>query len=428
MPLDRTFGRTRTGRVPSLRAFFATELAGGVVLLVATAVAVVWANSPWSEAYATLWHTTFELTLGSWQLSLDLRSWVNDGLMALFFLVVGLEIKRELLQGELRDRRRAALPIAAALGGMVVPALLYTTLNLGGHGAAGWGIPMATDIAFALGVLAIVAPRAPTSLRLFLLALAIVDDVGAILVIAIFYSDDVDLAWLAVAALALAAVYGLRRLGVHHAPAFVVLGVLTWLALHSGGVHATLAGVAMGLLAPATPRIDPEVVQQRSDEMLDVSTAHSAKVATNLARQSVSVLEWLEYRLHPWTSLAIVPLFALANAGVKLTGDSLTGAVTSPVTLGVVLGLSLGKPIGIAGGAWLACRTRLATRDPDLGWRLLIGAAALGGIGFTVSLFITDLAFGATDLADEAKVGVLGASVLASCLGAALLRPRPRRP
>jgi NhaA family Na+:H+ antiporter len=317
------------------------------------------------------------------------------------------------------------LPVAAAIGGMVLPALLFLALNPGGDEARGWGIPMATDIAFAVGVLALVIRSMPSPVRLFLLTLAIVDDIGAIVVIALFYSDGVDAGWLAAAAGIVLAVYLLREMGLVATPLFVVLGAALWLALHASGVHATLAGVAMGLLAPATPALTREIVRSRADELVDVFTTAAARETTRIAKRSVSQLEWMEHVLHPWSSFVIVPLFALANAGVEISADSLEAAASSTVTLGVVVGLVVGKTVGITGGAWLATRAGIAELPSGATWREIIGAGALGGIGFTVSLFITALAFDAPDLVGAAKIGILAASVLATALGAVLLRGRP---
>ena len=417
---------TRPSFTRALREFLATEVAGGAVLLIAAVVAIVWANSPWSASYVALWHTKASVAIGNWSLSLDLQHWVNDGLMAVFFLVVGLEVKRELLQGELNDRRRAMLPIAAALGGMVVPAAVYAIVNAGDPGVEGWGIPMATDIAFAIGVLALVAPRAPSSLRVFLLALAIVDDIGAIIVIAVFYSKSLAPAWLAAALAIVVLVYALRSRSSTLTPLFVALGAALWFCLHEAGVHATLAGVVMGLLAPAAPRLDREIALSRGDELLDVFTPEAARETLRIAKLSVSELEWLLHGLHPVSSLIVVPIFALANAGVSLSADQLDSALTSKVTLGIILGLVAGKLVGITGAAWLAHRSGLAQLPPDTRWAQIAGVAALGGIGFTVSLFITDLAFESSALVDEAKVGILAASVAASALGAVLLRSRRR--
>jgi len=406
----------------ALREFLGTEAAGGMVLLLATAVALVWANSPWSASYERLWHTEAVVGVGRWQLALDLRHWVNDGLMAVFFLVVGLEVKREFLQGELRDRRKAALPIVAAIGGMAVPALLYTVWNAGGDAASGWGIPMATDIAFALGVLAVVAPGLPGSLRIFLLALAIVDDLGAIAVIAVFYSGSLEWEWLAAAAAITVVVYVVRQLGVGWTWVIAGLGVALWIAVHASGVHATIAGVVMGLLAPASPRLTREIALSRGDELLDVFTPAAARQTSRLARLSVSELEWIQHALHPLSSLFIVPVFALANAGVVFTSDGLRDAASSPVAIGVLAGLVVGKTLGITGAAWIAARTGIAELPSDARWRDLAGVAALGGIGFTVSLFITDLAFDDESAVTEAKMGILAAAVVATLLAAALLR------
>jgi NhaA family Na+:H+ antiporter len=340
--------------------------------------------------------------------------------MAVFFFVVGLEIKRELVEGELRDPRKAALPAIAAVGGMIVPALVYVGFNAGGPGADGWGIPMATDIAMAIGVVSLLGHRVAPQLKLFLLALAIVDDIGAIVVIALFYSDDFD----AVAALAagaiLLAMIVLRVLGVRTLLPFVALGVGVWIAVHEGGVHATIAGVVLGLLAPTRPFRQGDMVD--ADALADVSTVETAHETVVIARESVSVVEWLEHRLHPWTSYVIVPLFALANAGVVIDADSLDAAVSSPVTHGIVVGLVVGKLVGISGFAWLACRFGVASLPERTRFADIVGVAALGGIGFTVSLFVSELAFGAASpIADEAKIGILAASLAATALGAVLL-------
>jgi NhaA family Na+:H+ antiporter len=420
--LRRRIAASASAPTQALRGFLATEVAGGLLLAVAAVVALVWANSPWSASYQTVWETPVVASVGRHSLSLDLRHWVNDGLMALFFLVVALEIKRELLQGELRDRRAAVLPVVAAIGGMAVPAAIYLSLNVGGSGSDGWGIPMATDIAFALGVLALVARSAPPAVRLFLLTLAIVDDIGAILVIAAFYSSDLAVGWLAVAGATLAFVWSCRRAGFTAPALFAGLGIGLWLALHASGVHATLAGVLMGLLVPATPAMTREIVRSRSDDLLDVFSPAAAEETVRLARRSVSELEWLEHRLHGWTSFLIVPLFALANAGVSMSSESLGDAMTSRVTLGVVAGLVLGKALGISGAAWLACRLGIADLPENVTWRQIAGVAFLGGIGFTVSIFIAGLAFHDGVVTDEAKIGIVAASLLASFGGWLLLR------
>jgi len=376
--------------------FVSLEAASGIVLLLAAAAALVWANGD-TAGYTSWWHR--ELTLGPGGLAIteSLVHWVNDALMTVFFFVVGLEIKRELVTGELRDRHRAALPAVAALGGMVVPALVFVAINAGGGGLDGWAIPMATDIAFAVGVLALLGPRVPSSLKLFLLALAIVDDIGAIVVIALFYSRGLDGWWLLGAVATVLVVVAMARLRVDHPLAYVIPGVLLWWCLHEAGVEPTLAGVVLGLLTPATPR------------------------------RGVPVLERLENSLHPVSSFVIVPVFALANAGVVLSGDAIDHALASRVTIGIVAGLVVGKFVGILGATALALRARIGALPDGLSLRHVAGVAVLGGVGFTVSLFITDLAFRG-EVIDDAKIGVLAASVLAATLGTIVLRVLLRGP
>ncbi len=399
--------------------FLHTEAAGGVVLVVATVVALVWANSPWDASYDDLWTTQLAVSLGERELDLDLRQWINDGLMALFFFVVGLEIKRELVEGELRDPRRALLPVCAALGGMLAPALIYAAFNAGGEGADGWGIPMATDIAMAVGVLSLMGSRVSPSLKLFLLALAIVDDIGAILVIAVFYTDEIHGdALLAAVGLALV-VAAMRRWGVRPIAAFAVVGVALWFALHESGIHATLAGALLGLMTPTQPIRQPELID--AGELTDVSSYQAARQTATAAREAVSVVEWLEHRLHPWTSFVVVPLFALANAGIPLSGDAVGDALTSSVAGGIVVGLVVGKVVGVTGFTWLAVRLRIARLPENTGWSGILGVSALAGIGFTVSIFITGLAFGGEPLEDQAKVAILAASLLAAAIGSALI-------
>jgi NhaA family Na+:H+ antiporter len=412
--------------VSPLRDFFQTEAAGGVVLVVATLVALVWANSPWKQAYFDLWHTHLSITLGSHSIDLTLDEWVNEALMAIFFFVVGLEIKRELVEGELRDPRTAALPAIAAVGGMLVPALIYVAINAGGNGVGGWGIPMATDIAMALGVVALLGSRVAPSLKLFLLALAIVDDIGAILVIAIFYSDELDFGALGVAVLLVALVALMRWAGVRFVAAYVLVGAGLWLALHDAGLHATLTGVILGLMAPTRPHRQRELIDEEA--LLDLSTVETAAETATLARESVSVVEWLEHLLHPWTSFLIVPLFALANAGIPISSTSLSNAFTSRITYGVVIGLVVGKIIGVVGASWLATRARVATLPSGATWAGILGVGAVAGIGFTVSLFVAGLAFDDDPiLRNEAKIGILAASLIAAMLGSLLLLRSPAR-
>jgi Na+:H+ antiporter, NhaA family len=406
--------------VRPLREFLDTETAGGIVLLTATAVALGWANSPWSGAYEALWSTDLAIRFGPFSLVEDLRHWVNDGLMAVFFFVVGLEIKREIVDGELRYARSAALPIIGAVGGMVVPALLYWSLNLGGQGAPGWGIPMATDIAFALGVLALFGSRVPSALKVFLLTLAIVDDIGAILVIAIFYSEGIQIPWLFVAYVLLLAVVAMRSIRVWWVPAYVVLGTGVWLATYQSGIHATIAGVALGLLTPSQAQA-PSPLEETSPPQREPDP-HTVQFVSAQARASISVVERLEHVLHPWTSYVIVPIFALANAGIALGGDVVAAAIASPVTTGIVIGLVVGKLSGVFGSAWLAHRLGFATLPEEVSWLHIAAAAGVAGIGFTVSIFIASLAFSDPHIVAEAKIGVLAASLLATLLGAGILR------
>jgi Na+:H+ antiporter, NhaA family len=392
-----------------------------VALLLATAVALVWANSPWSDEYGSLWHTPVRLQVGTIGFAGDLRHLVDEGLMALFFFVVGLEIKRELVTGELRKWQTAALPAVCAVGGMVVPALVYVALNAGGAGSRGWGVPMATDIAFAIGVLALLGSRVPTGLKLFLLTLAIVDDIGAILVIAVFYSGGVSFQALTVAALLLATMAGLRVVGVVWLPAFVLLGAGVWLAFYESGVHATIAGALLGLLAPARPLAGAAVARDWASDLSDEPSPAELKIMADLAKSSVSVAERLQHLLHPLTSFAIVPLFALANAGIVLSADALDGPGASRIALGVILGLVVGKLVGVTLAAWLAVRLRIGALPEGVRWGQVVGIAAMAGIGFTVSLFIAGLAFTTPEAQDAAKLGVLVASLVASALGVALL-------
>jgi Na+:H+ antiporter, NhaA family len=421
---DARAGDSRGFRfISPLRDFVRTEASGGVVLVVAALAALVWANSPLQDSYRELWSTVFTIGFPEHHISLTLQGWVNDGLMAVFFFVVGLEIKRELVEGELREPRKAALPAIAALGGMVVPALLYLAFTAGGTGDKGWGIPMATDIAIAIGVLSLLSSRVSPSLKLFVLALAIVDDIGAIIVIAVFYSHGFEWEAALVALALLVAMLALRRLGVRSIIPFVVIGAGFWLAIYETGIHATIAGVVLGLLAPTRPFRQDDMIDV--DALLDLSTVEAAEESVVIARESVSIVEWLEHRLHPWSSFVIVPLFALANAGVLITSRSVSNALTSAVTYGIVIGLVIGKIVGIAGFGWLGIRFGLGALPDGMSKRDLVGVAALGGIGFTVSLLVTELAF-AGRLANEAKIGILVASIVAAVVGTLILaRPVP---
>jgi NhaA family Na+:H+ antiporter len=413
-----------------INRFLHIEASGGLLLAAAAVLALVWANSPWSESYRDLWATEITIDVGAHAITEDLRHWINDGLMTLFFFVIGLEIKQELTNGQLTRPRDAAIPAAGALGGMVVPALLFTAFNVGGEGAGGWGIPMATDVAFALGILALLGPRVPAALKVLLLGLAIVDDVGAIVVIAIFYSDGLEGRWLALAAAGLALTALLRAVRVRYLPVYVVLGAGIWLATFESGVHATIAGVALGLLAPARafiPEVDADRIADELSADRHVTAAEVRDISFRL-RESVPTTERLQDLLHPWTSYLIVPVFALANAGVSISAERLGDAATSSVTLGVVAGLVVGKLVGVAGAIALAVRLGIGRLPDGVTGRHIAGMAAIAGIGFTVSIFVAGLAYDDPTRADEATIGVLAASVLAAAVGAAILLPHRESP
>jgi len=403
-----------------LRDFLHTESAGGTLLVAATAVALLWANL--FDNYDRFWDTRAVVGVGEHALELSLKYVVNDGLMAIFFLVVGLEIKRELTTGHLAGRRQATLPALAAAGGMVVPALVYLAIA-GTTAADGWAVPVATDIALAVGVLALAGAAVTPPMRAFLLGLAIVDDIGAILIIALVFSSGLSWGWMATAAAAVLAVIGLRRAGARSVPVFIAVGAVLWLGLHEAGVHATLAGVILGLLTPVKPHLPAELVD--IEELQDISTIEAVRTTTDLARSSVSQVEWLQHVLHPWTSFVIVPLFALANAGLPLSIDTLSDTLSSPVAWGIAAGLLLGKPIGVLLAMHLAKRTGVADGIPGTDLRREIGIGQAAGIGFTVSLFIAELAFDDPAQQSTAKTAVLLASVLAGVAALILLRSGP---
>jgi NhaA family Na+:H+ antiporter len=421
--------------VRPLREFLHWEASGGLVLLLATAVALIWANAA-TGSYEALWTEPLRLDLGPLSIDQDVRHLVNDGLMTLFFLVIGLEVKRELVVGELRTRRAATLPAFAAAGGMIVPALVYLALTAGRGGAEGWGIPMATDTAFALGVLALLARRAPPVLTALLLAVAVIDDLGAMTVMAVFYSDGLDPVPLAGALACLAAVAALNRLHVRSLLPYVALGLAAWAATAAAGVHPTVVGVALGLLTPARPFQPQAAVAHEAGSVADrVETSPGAPDANAghwrrlvvLGREAISPLTRIEHALHPWTSMAVVPLFALANAGIVLDREALAEAAGSPVTLGVALGLILGKCAGLLGGAALSVRLGLADRPRGVTWLEVAGLGGLAGIGFTISLFVTGLAFADPATLGAAKVGILAGSVVSALVGVALIGAAHRR-
>lgn len=406
--------------ITPLRDVLHRESTAGMLLVIAALIAVVWANSPFADSYDDVWNAEIAIDIAGRTLGMELRHWINDLAMVLFFFVAGLEIKREVTHGELRNPKHASLPIAGAIGGMIVPAALFALLNAGSDGGRGWGIPMATDIAIVMGVVALIGTRAPAWIKLFLLALAIVDDIGAIVVIAVFYSEGVSFIWLAIAVASLAVAIAIRS-QVWWIGAYLALGAVCWFALHEAHVHPTLAGVAFGLASPVTPRRTQLVVDAVDvPDEVDYATAWDL---TRRARESVSVVEWLQHRLHPWSAFLIVPAFALANAGVPISGESVSEAVSSRVTWGVILGLVIGKAVGITAATRLAVALRIGALPRGMTWRYVTGAGMLGGIGFTVSLFVTELAFGESILAEDARLAVLVASLIAGVIGCAIVLP-----
>ena len=428
---------SRSGRllprrvVQPLQSFLEAETSSALLLLSATILALAWANSPWWESYERVWSTELTVRLGGVVIGLDLRHWINDGLMALFFLLVGLEIKREVTTGELREPRRTLLPAAAAIGGMVVPALVFLAINAGGPAENGWAIPMATDIAFALGALTLAVRRASVGIRPFLLTLAIVDDIGAIVVIALVYSHGVERGWLVASLAIVVIVVILQRIFVRWAPVYALLGLGLWFAIFESGIHAAIAGVVLGLLTPAVPFQRPKAVSDEARRVADLTVddpsppdadAEHWLYLARLSRDAVSPLSRLEEGLHPWTSLVVIPLFALANAGVHVSGVALGDAVTRGVVIGIVLGLVLGKLIGVTGAIAVTRGLRLGELPEGVSRRDAFSVAAVAGIGFTVALFIADLALADPSLLRAAKVGILVASVLAGGLAFAVAR------
>lgn len=421
-------------RVPRLimrpvQSFLETEAAGGILLLAATVMALVWANLP-DAHYDRFWGRTLSIDTGGWSVHVSLREFIGEGLMTLFFFVVGLEVKRELTTGELRERKVAQLPIAAAIGGMILPALIYLSLNAGKPGQEGWGIPMATDLAFAVALVMAFGKGLPPGLRMFVLALAVVDDVGTVLVVALFYGGGIHAAALAMAAALVGLMAMLYRGHVRWMPAYVLLGIGVWLATAGSGLQPTIAGAVLGLLTPSRPFQRPAAVSEEAHRTADQTVddpwppdadAHHWLRLAWLSREAVSPLARLERALHPWVSYLIVPLFALANVGVSLAGGTLGSAARSPVTWGIVAARLLGKPLGIMAGAFLAMRLGVAILPSGLRWRHILAAGSTAGVGLVVSLFVADLAFDPGALLNSARVGILVGSACAALVGALLL-------
>lgn len=429
--------------VRPIQRFIRTEAAGGIVLLVNAVIALIWVNSPFSDSYHEIFEHHLSFDLGFYSVDESVHFWINDAAMVIFFFLVGMEIKREVVVGELASVRRMVVPAAAAVGGMVVPVVIFFALVSGSEAREGWAIPMATDIAFAVGVLVLVGPRIPTGLKVLLLAMAIVDDLGAIAVIAIFYTDTIDVGALGIVAALLALVYTLNRTGMWYIPVYFVIGGFAWMAMLQSGVHATIVGVLLGLMTPWRSWHRPEDFPAIAEPVLDRLKPHADETEAHLDREerveallqiaevgqkAVSPLDRLEHALQRPVAFVIVPIFALANAGVELSPDTLGDVFTSSLTWGVTLGLLLGKPLGVTLGVWLAVRA--GARLPlGVTWSQVVGMSLLGGIGFTVSLFVTELSFETELLLTDAKVGILMASALAGALGFALLRvvTRPDR-
>jgi Na+/H+ antiporter NhaA len=412
-----------------VRDFLGTETGSAIVLAAMTIVALAWANSPWSHSYESLWSTTLSIRIGGGGISTDLRHWVNEGLMTFFFLVVGLEAKRELDLGELRERRRVAIPLFSAIGGMAIPVVIYLAFNVGGPGAHGWGAAISTDTAFALGALALLTPRAATRLRVFLLTLAVVDDLCALLVIAIVYTTRISILALTVAVALLGVLLLLGRAPQSLRPVSVAVAVSLWVAMFKSGIDPVISGLVVGLATSAYPpsRDDLERATKLARAFREQPTPELARSAQQGVMSAISPNERLQYSLHPWTSYVIVPLFALANAGVHLTGKLLDDAVSSPITLGILVGYVAGKPLGIAGTSWVVSRPALRGPRSPLSPPLLAAGGAFAGVGFTVSLLIASLAFSGRRL-DEAKLGALASVVLAPLVGWTVLRVVRRLP
>ena len=421
--------------------FTQIEAASGVVLLVAAVLAIIWANSQWSDTYFRILETPLTVELGGFHLEETVLHLINDGLMAIFFFVVGLEIKRQLVLGDLRDPRAAALPVMAALGGMIFPAAIYLLINMdaGADALRGWGIPMATDIAFAVGVVSLLGSKVPSGAKLFLLTLAIADDIGAIAVIAIFYTEDLNLGYLGMALAGLALTWLANRAHVRSLTFYVPLAVVVWFFTLESGIHATLAGVALGFLTPARPMYPADEFDRRARAILDTypleadtpeareHADHEALLLSDISSEAVAPLNRLEYRLEVWSGFVVVPLFALANAGVDFRGVDIVDALTSTVALGVGLGLILGKTAGISLFTFLAVRTGLGRLPAGTGWGHVVGLAAVGGVGFTVALFVASLAFIDPSFDDLAKVGIFAGSLVAGAIGSVILF-RSKRP
>ncbi|WP_299588994.1 Na+/H+ antiporter NhaA [uncultured Microbulbifer sp.] len=436
-PLEEAFGRL----VTPFEEFIHRQSSSGILLMLSALAALIIANSPLQDTYKHLLHMPISIGSGNWELSLSLHHWINDGLMAIFFFLVGLELKREFMVGELSDLRQAVLPVMAAIGGMIVPALIYASLNSGAEGVRGWGIPMATDIAFAVGCIALLGSRVPRAVVTFLVALAIVDDLGAILVIAIWYTEQVNITALIASGCLVGLLALLNAAGVRRSSTYVFIGVLLWYGLYLAGVHATLAGVITAMALPAKPKYDPvafstfvkDIIRsfdryfRPGDKIIANDALHARVMALgNGVNMAQSPLQRMETRLHIPVGFLVIPIFALANAGIPFDSFNSSTAVLNPVTLGVIAGLVVGKLIGIVGATWIGWKLGWGNLPKAANFQHIIGVALLAGIGFTMSIFIAELAFsGQDELLIQAKAGILLASVIAGIAGFLVLRNAP---
>ncbi len=433
---DGPVGNAADKVITSFQQFASSSSAGGIILILVTVISMIWANSSYSESYFALWHTNFTIGFDGFSLSKHLSHWINDGLMAIFFFVVGLEIKREILVGELSSIKKSMLPLMGAVGGMIVPALIYFIINDGTPDIRGWGIPVATDIAFALGVLALLGDRVPVSLKVFLTALAIVDDIGAVLIIAIFYTSEISLVALYFAGGFLALLMIMNYFNVRHTVVYFVLGVALWIAFLKSGIHATIGGILLAFTIPAAGKFNKEEFFEKSNKYIDKlsklkdkpeegeSVDYRFNVIQNLgtlSHKTQSPLHRLEHFLHPYVTWAIMPIFALANAGVSLEGFSLD-SIMNPVSMGVVGGLFIGKQLGVFLFVIIASMLGIASLPKGVSKMQLYSVSILTGIGFTMSLFVSNLAFGASESGDFAKIGILLASLLAGVVGYFMLK------
>ena len=436
--------RQGVGRLPRLVVqptirFMRIEAAAGIVIVLGALIALIWANVD-IHSYESFWHTPIIFDFDIIRLEESLEGWVNDALMVIFFFVVGMEIKREVTHGELADRRAAAFPVLAAVGGMVVPATLFTLVNLNSGGGAGWGIPVATDIAFAIGVLTLLGNRVPIQLKVFLLALAVADDIGGILIIAVFYTDNLEFGWLAAAFGFVALIFVMQRIGIRSIPAYILAGLGLWLATFESGIEATIAGVALGLMTPAGALYDPDRLPGQISRRVALFKAALAEPNVHtreetaievvreieeLTRESAGPLQRVEHFLSPWSAFVVIPIFALANAGVELGGGVIDDALSSSIAWGIAIGLIGGKLLGVLLFAWLAVRLDLAIKPDVIRWRHIAGVSLLAGIGFTVAIYIAGLAYDDQALIEEAKIGILAASIVAAIVGYSFLRLLP---